>query len=188
MYEKEISEFKCEARNNGIDSAQTSDAPLARVIGKLVMPFNPNKPQISSFKTASLFLCLFMHVNCSHKSRLLVPVEKLNLTVIPVISDITEDSEVHLLCSALKGTPPITFTWYQDWYPINTTTVLTNYAEYILPSVSGVHSGKYYCQALNEAGDKEDSSHVMVTGQTIKIYLFFFHFFNTKLTLPLTVC
>lgn len=47
-YENEINEFRCEAQNNGIDSAQTSDAPLAQVIGELVVTFNPDNPQIRS--------------------------------------------------------------------------------------------------------------------------------------------
>lgn len=41
MSEKEIHEFRCEAQNNGINPALTSNAPHATVTGELPVTFNP---------------------------------------------------------------------------------------------------------------------------------------------------
>lgn len=92
------------------------------------------------------------------------------LLILPVADDVTEDNEVHFLCSVMHGTPPITFKWYQgeNRSPVHTITVKTNRSTFILPSVSSVHAGTYYCEALNGAGNEEVSNHIVITGQTRK--------------------
>lgn len=89
---------------------------------------------------------------------------------LPVIYDIIENDEVHFLCSAEKGTLPITFKWYrgENRSPLKTVTVMKNFSSFVLPSASGVHSGRYHCGALNDAGNEEVSDEIVVSGQTQK--------------------
>ncbi|XP_026765492.3 platelet endothelial cell adhesion molecule isoform X3 [Pangasianodon hypophthalmus] len=124
--EKEIGQFTCEAQNNGVDSARTSDALLAPVT---------------------------------------VPVEKPILMTLPVAADITEDHEVQFHCIVTKGTPPISFKWYQDenQHPVHTVTVMKNHSAYSISSMKSVNEGRYSCGALNGAGQEEVSDSVLVT-------------------------
>lgn len=101
----------------------------------------------------------------------LVPVEKPTLMTIPEADSIIESTEVEFLCMVEKGTQPITFKWYHDDNPrpVHTDTKLKHHSRYSLPSVSSVHSGRYYCEALNGAGKVEVSNSILITGHTIKI-------------------
>lgn len=103
---------------------------------------------------------------------LLVPVEKPNLMTIPEADNVVEAEEVKFVCSVRKGSLPITFKWYRDdnHRPVHTVTEKKDHATYSLPSASSVHSGTYYCEALNQGVEKvEKSNHIIVTGYTIKI-------------------
>lgn len=99
----------------------------------------------------------------------LVPVQKPILMTLPEAIDITEDDEVSFLCFVTKGTPPISFKWYQDQShsPLYTVKVMSNFSVYSLPSVKNVHGGRYHCEALNGAGKLEVSDQILVTGKTV---------------------
>ncbi|XP_053493644.1 platelet endothelial cell adhesion molecule isoform X2 [Ictalurus furcatus] len=126
MSENEIHEFRCEAQNNGINPALTSNALLAPVT---------------------------------------VPVGKPTLMTIPKGDAIIENEYVEFLCFVTEGTPPISFKWYQgeDRRPVHTITVMKNHSTYNVPVVKSVHSGRYYCEAINGAGIEEASKDIMVT-------------------------
>lgn len=98
---------------------------------------------------------------------LLVPVGKPNLMSVPEHDGIIENNEVSLLCAVQSGTPPITFKWYRvgNLTALHTVTNSAAHDKYVIPSASGVHSGGYYCEALNGAGNMEVSRHIILTGQ-----------------------
>lgn len=100
-----------------------------------------------------------------------VPVGKPTLMTIPRGDAITENEYVEFLCFVTEGTPPISFKWYQgeNRRPVHTITVMKNHSTYNVPMVKSVHSGRYYCEAINGAGIEKASKDITVTGQTIKI-------------------
>ncbi|KAK2889082.1 hypothetical protein Q8A67_014457 [Cirrhinus molitorella] len=81
----------------------------------------------------------------------IVPVENPLLTVIPVPGNIEEGSVVTLICSIPKGSPPISFWFYEgSGTAIYNTTVQANSSSYNL-TVKRQHSGNYFCEANNQA-------------------------------------
>ncbi|XP_066521880.1 platelet endothelial cell adhesion molecule isoform X2 [Hoplias malabaricus] len=127
---------------------------------------------ISSEKQIQEFSCEAQ--NSPHTSPLLskalnatviVPVENSFLTVVPSPDDVTEGQDVFLICSIMKGTPPISFSWYSSDKdsPLNSSSVISNYSTHILYSVSGEHSGSYYCKAMNEGKETGNSNVISFT-------------------------
>ncbi|XP_060774583.1 platelet endothelial cell adhesion molecule isoform X3 [Neoarius graeffei] len=99
-------------------------------------------------------------------AQVIVPVEKPNLMTIPEADNVVEAEEVKFVCSVRKGSLPITFKWYHDdnHRPVHTVTEKKDHATYSLPSASSMHSGTYYCEALNQGVEKvEKSNHIVVT-------------------------
>ncbi|XP_029368750.1 platelet endothelial cell adhesion molecule isoform X3 [Echeneis naucrates] len=80
------------------------------------------------------------------------PLSDLTLTVKPKASDILEEEVLMLTCIA-KGTPPVTFNVYHigKEEPVHTYISEQNYTNYVVPKLSKKHSGKYYCEAVNNA-------------------------------------
>uniref|UniRef100_A0AAQ4QJB5 Ig-like domain-containing protein n=1 Tax=Gasterosteus aculeatus aculeatus TaxID=481459 RepID=A0AAQ4QJB5_GASAC len=85
------------------------------------------------------------------------------LTVIPGLSEISEEDNLHLICG-VRGTPPVTFKWYRvgTELPLSTTTSDKNNTHYQVHGLSKEHSGVYYCEARNHANNVVRSEHVTI--------------------------
>ncbi|XP_020778311.2 LOW QUALITY PROTEIN: platelet endothelial cell adhesion molecule [Boleophthalmus pectinirostris] len=87
------------------------------------------------------------------------PVSKPILTSVPDMGDITERHDVTLYCSVLRGSPPVTFTWYRaesrTLLVSETSTKLK--ASHVIRLVGTDHNGGYYCTATNSANATKNS-------------------------------
>lgn len=98
----------------------------------------------------------------------LVPVGKPLLTVLPVPENIEEGNDVTLICGIPKGSPPISFRFYEsqsNHTAIHTTTVQSNSSSFVLSTVKRKNSGNYYCEAFNKANMSSRSDIVKVEGE-----------------------
>lgn len=87
------------------------------------------------------------------------------LTLFPDAAHVSEGQDLTLLCKVRRGTPPITFTWYsaaRPQSPLAFQTRTDNQGSYTIAGVGGAHSGGYYCEGSNVAGDVKKSSTVVV--------------------------
>ncbi|XP_073330765.1 platelet endothelial cell adhesion molecule isoform X2 [Pagrus major] len=82
----------------------------------------------------------------------IVPLSTADLIVIPDSRDISEGESLYLICR-VDGTPPVTFKWYRvgSSLPLHTNISNLNSSVHQVPSLSKVHSGRYYCEAYNRA-------------------------------------
>ncbi|XP_057183072.1 platelet endothelial cell adhesion molecule isoform X2 [Triplophysa rosa] len=88
----------------------------------------------------------------------IVPVGKPLLTVLPVPGNIKEGDNITLICGIPKGSPPISFRFYNSSNShLHTATVTSNLSAYILTEVNRQHSGTYYCEAFNQAEETSQS-------------------------------
>ncbi|XP_056588053.1 platelet endothelial cell adhesion molecule isoform X3 [Triplophysa dalaica] len=91
----------------------------------------------------------------------IVPVGKPLLTVLPVPGDIKEGDNVTLICGIPKGSPPISFRFYNSSSShLHTATVSSNSFAYTLTEVNRQHSGTYYCEAFNQAQETSQSDSI----------------------------
>ncbi|XP_029998169.1 platelet endothelial cell adhesion molecule isoform X2 [Sphaeramia orbicularis] len=97
-------------------------------------------------------------------TKIIEPVSVPLLTTVPNIDEISEGQDVTLYCSVLKGTPPITFTWYHT----ETKEALSSQsspklkAAHVINNVQGAHRGGYYCVSNNQASESKQSATVKI--------------------------
>ncbi|KAG9350386.1 hypothetical protein JZ751_026745, partial [Albula glossodonta] len=89
----------------------------------------------------------------------IVPVSKPMLISVPDFRDVTEGTELLLICKVTEGSLPITFKWFRRGtsQPLHTRTVKDKFANYTVDSVDGDQSGTYYCEAGNKASNEMQS-------------------------------
>lgn len=87
--------------------------------------------------------------------------------VLPTLADISEGVDLVFICSVV-GSPPVTFKWYLvgSEQPLNITTANHYSASHSIPRSSKEHSGKYYCEAVNDASNVVKSDQVEIVGET----------------------
>ncbi|XP_034747020.1 platelet endothelial cell adhesion molecule isoform X3 [Etheostoma cragini] len=134
--------------------------PLSTTIVK--QPFQPAffTVPISKPDEINTYMCEARnnHREFQHSKRLnatvIVPLTHPIMTVIPDLPDISEGVHLYLICG-VAGTPPVTFKWYRvgNEQPLHTTTSNKNNTDYQVPEVSKLHSGTYYCEAVNHANN-----------------------------------
>lgn len=72
-----------------------------------------------------------------------------------------------MLICGVNGTPPVTFKWYRsdEEYPIVTVTSNTNNTHFEIPVLYRKDSGRYRCEAVNNANDVVSSDFVDIHGE-----------------------
>ncbi|KAI4879464.1 hypothetical protein NFI96_014534 [Prochilodus magdalenae] len=93
----------------------------------------------------------------------IVPVGKPLLTVLPTPGEVTEGENVTLICSISRGTPPVSFIWYHVDRLLKSNTVSANFSTHTLQTVSSENSGSYYCEAVNNGNERDQSNRVTFT-------------------------
>ncbi|XP_041839653.1 platelet endothelial cell adhesion molecule isoform X3 [Melanotaenia boesemani] len=93
----------------------------------------------------------------------IVPLSQVILTTVPDLQELSEGSNLHLLCT-VKGTPPITFKWYRvgNSQPLHTTTSKKNYKYHEVPVLTKQDSGEYFCEAFNAANTRVQSKPINI--------------------------
>ncbi|XP_047435378.1 platelet endothelial cell adhesion molecule isoform X2 [Mugil cephalus] len=93
----------------------------------------------------------------------IVPLSHPSTLVVPESGEIYEGHLLTLFCK-VNGTAPITFMWYRtgDRQPLNTTNSNQTFTTYEVPKVTSQHSGKYYCEAVNQARNIVRSEEVTI--------------------------
>lgn len=88
------------------------------------------------------------------------------MIVIPEANAVSEGGDLTIICK-VNGTPMITFKLYRsgDTHPLNTTITSQNFMSYRVPVVSKNHSGKYYCEAVNDANKIVHTEAVTIEGE-----------------------
>ncbi|CAM1294542.1 Dscam (predicted) [Pycnogonum litorale] len=84
-----------------------------------------------------------------------------------VDKDVEQEISLKLMCSAIRGDPPITFRWKFNGRPLpdNLGLMVTKHSDLsllMIPSVGIVHQGNYTCLALNNAGNSTKTITVTV--------------------------
>uniref|UniRef100_A0A3Q3A612 Platelet and endothelial cell adhesion molecule 1a n=1 Tax=Kryptolebias marmoratus TaxID=37003 RepID=A0A3Q3A612_KRYMA len=97
-------------------------------------------------------------------TKIIEPLWKPELTIRPSESDISEGQSVSFVCSVQKGSPPITYTWYnaETKNPLYTLTNFKTEGIYTIYNVNGQHGGKYYCESTNAANEGKRSNVVTI--------------------------
>lgn len=97
-------------------------------------------------------------------TKIIEPVSVPLLTTVPNFDDISEGQDVTLYCSVLKGTPPITFTWYhtETKEPLTSQISTKLKAPHVISKVQGEHRGGYYCESNNQANESKQSGTVRI--------------------------
>ncbi|CAL1588933.1 unnamed protein product [Knipowitschia caucasica] len=92
-------------------------------------------------------------------TRIIEPVSKPILTSEPEVGDITERQDLTLICSVLRASAPVTFTWYsvdsQSTLFSKTTHKLRD--SFVISDTGSQHNGGYYCSAFNLANITKSS-------------------------------
>lgn len=93
------------------------------------------------------------------------PVSKPVLRIVPNMGDVTEGQDVTLVCSVLRGTAPILFTWHHtEGGPIANRTSDKLEASYKIIKVRAQQQGAYYCVCTNPASETKHSQRVTIGG------------------------
>lgn len=91
------------------------------------------------------------------------PVSKPVLASAPAVEDITERHDVTLFCSVLRGTPPVTFTWYSETQgALSSQTTHKLKGSHVISDVGSQDNGGYYCVCTNPANDTKRSETITI--------------------------
>ncbi|XP_069005842.1 platelet endothelial cell adhesion molecule [Embiotoca jacksoni] len=98
-------------------------------------------------------------------TNIIEPVSKPMLTFPAGMGDISEGTSLTLLCSILRGSPPINFTWYHNGTKGALAFKTSDRMEesYSIHNVKGEHGGGYYCVSTNPANETKQS-HIVKIG------------------------
>eukprot|EP00066_Takifugu_rubripes_P012824 XP_011602090.1 PREDICTED: platelet endothelial cell adhesion molecule-like isoform X1 [Takifugu rubripes] len=98
-----------------------------------------------------------------HYTKLIEPVSKPVLRIVPNMGDVTEGQDVTLVCSVHRGTVPILFTWHHTKEgPIANHTSDKLEASYKITKVRAEQQGAYYCVCTNLASETKQSQRVTI--------------------------
>uniref|UniRef100_A0A8C6TLM5 Platelet endothelial cell adhesion molecule n=1 Tax=Neogobius melanostomus TaxID=47308 RepID=A0A8C6TLM5_9GOBI len=92
------------------------------------------------------------------------PVSKPVLTSTPSVEEITEQHDVTLFCSVLRGSPPVTFTWYNAETRVAIASQMSHKlrGSYVINDVGTQHNGGYYCVCTNPANETMHSDVITI--------------------------
>ncbi|XP_059204877.1 platelet endothelial cell adhesion molecule, partial [Centropristis striata] len=98
------------------------------------------------------------------QAKIIEPVSKPVLTIVPSVEDISEGQDVTLICSVKSGTLPITFTWHhtETEGPLAPQVSEKMEGSYSISNIRGDHRGGYYCVSTNPANETRKSQTVMI--------------------------
>ncbi|XP_030264809.1 platelet endothelial cell adhesion molecule isoform X2 [Sparus aurata] len=98
-------------------------------------------------------------------TKIIEPVSKPVLSILPSMGDVSEGQDVTLVCSVRRGTLPIIFTWYHtetEGAILTFKTFEKMESSYKISNVRGNHQGQYYCVCTNPAKGTEKSATVTI--------------------------
>lgn len=100
-----------------------------------------------------------------------MPLSNPTITVIPDLAEISEGDHLFLICG-VTGTPPVTFKWYRSdkENPEHVITSNSNNTNYQIPVLSRKDSGRYRCEAVNNANNVVYTDFVDIPGETTRVF------------------
>ncbi|XP_026181684.1 platelet endothelial cell adhesion molecule isoform X2 [Mastacembelus armatus] len=99
-----------------------------------------------------------------HSTKVIEPVSKPVLTILPSMSDISEGQKMTLVCSVERGTLPISFTWFHTETKAALSSQTSKKLEdsYSVDDVTEDNKGGYYCESTNPANETKQSLTVVI--------------------------
>ncbi|KAG7281154.1 hypothetical protein CRUP_032857, partial [Coryphaenoides rupestris] len=165
--------LRCHSDNGSLPITYTLHGPR-RPVQILEVGGGPGGKQAAIFNTSAvqkgadlpLFLCRASNnkinaplASLGHEllsTEIIEPVSQPLLTLFPDAAHVSEGQDLTLLCVVLRGTLPVTFTWYSAERPQSPLAFQTRpgtKGSYTISGVGRAHSGGYYCEGSNAAGN-----------------------------------
>lgn len=95
-------------------------------------------------------------------TRIIEPVSKPVLSLLPTSGDVPEGEDLTLLCSVNKGSPPFNYSWFHSEKLLHSQTEERMEASFIVPAIKREDRGGYYCACTNPAGQAKQSRTIQV--------------------------